>query len=108
MYGMLDTIVSGQQGAFIKGRCIQEQVVLASEIINELDTKRGGGNIGLKLDITQAYDSLSWEFLFEVMKRFGFFQRCVNWIHQLFTSARIFVLVNGGPVGFFEVSMGLR
>ncbi|XP_026419794.1 uncharacterized protein LOC113315728 [Papaver somniferum] len=108
MHGMLEKIVSVQQGAFIKGRCIQEQIVLASEMINELDTKRRGGNIGLKLDITQAYDSLSWEFLFEVMKKFGFSKKCVNWIHQLFKSSKIAVLVNGGPVGFFEVSRGLR
>ncbi|XP_026452043.1 uncharacterized protein LOC113352440 [Papaver somniferum] len=108
MYGLMGKLVSEQHGAFVKNRCIQEQIVLAYELINELDIKRRGGNVGLKLDITQAYDSLSWEFLFEVMKKFGFSQKCITWLHQLFTSARISVLVNGGPVGFFDVSRGLR
>ncbi|XP_026435828.1 uncharacterized protein LOC113333618 [Papaver somniferum] len=61
--GIIQKIVSPQQAAFIKGRNIQDQIVLASELVNELDTTRRGGNIGSKLDITQAYDSLSWEFL---------------------------------------------
>nr|XP_026429227.1 uncharacterized protein LOC113325233 [Papaver somniferum] len=32
----------------------------------------------------------------------------INWLKVLFTSARISVLINGGPCGFFEVSRGLR
>ncbi|XP_026417322.1 uncharacterized protein LOC113312800 [Papaver somniferum] len=79
-----------------------------SEMINELDTKRRGGNVGLKLDISQAYDSLSWEFLFQALKRFGFSEKFVKWIHILLKSAKLSILVNGGPVGFFDVSRGLR
>ncbi|XP_026383854.1 uncharacterized protein LOC113279375 [Papaver somniferum] len=108
MYGLMDKVVSEQQVAFIKGRYIQEQIILTSEMINELDVKRRGDNVGLKLDITQAYDSLSWEFLFEAMRKFGFSESCVKWLHQFFVSARIYFLVDGGHVGFFPVSRGLR
>ncbi|XP_026428417.1 uncharacterized protein LOC113324314 [Papaver somniferum] len=69
---MIGRMVSIQHGAFIKGRNIHEKIVLASELVNEMNIKRRGGNVGLKIDITQAYDSLSWSFLFEVLKRFGF------------------------------------
>ncbi|XP_026414006.1 uncharacterized protein LOC113309691 [Papaver somniferum] len=96
------------QGAFIKGRNIQEQIVISSELVNELDVKRRGGNLGIKLDISQAYDSLSWEFLFQVMRKFGFSEKDVNWIHTLLQSARISVLFNGGHVGYFQVGRGLR
>ncbi|XP_026384260.1 uncharacterized protein LOC113279818 [Papaver somniferum] len=77
-------------------------------MINELDTKRRGGNVGLKLDIYQAYDSLSWEFLFMDLKQFGFSDKFIKWIHILLKSSKISVLVNGGPVGYFNVSRGLR
>ncbi|XP_026378898.1 uncharacterized protein LOC113273380 [Papaver somniferum] len=108
MYGLLEKVVSSQQGAFVKGRCIQGKIMLASEMVNEMDIKRRGGNVGLKLDIAQAYDSLSWEFLWEVMRRFGFSAKCISWLHTMFMSAKISVLVNGGPIGFFSVSRGLR
>ncbi|XP_026447563.1 uncharacterized protein LOC113348073 [Papaver somniferum] len=72
---LIQKIVSPQQGAFIKGRNIQEQIVLASELVNELEIKSRGGNLGIKLDISQAYDSLSWEFLFHVNEEVWFFRK---------------------------------
>ncbi|XP_026383776.1 uncharacterized protein LOC113279290 [Papaver somniferum] len=103
MEGVIEKVVSKQQGAFIKGRDIHEKIVLASELINELEIKRRGGNVGLKLDITQAYDSLNWNFLFETMRHFGFSENNIHWLHKIFMSAKISVLMNGGPCGFFEV-----
>ncbi|XP_026400560.1 uncharacterized protein LOC113296467 [Papaver somniferum] len=105
---MIENMISMQQGAFIKGRNIQDRIVLASEMINELNIKRRGGNVGMKLDITQAYDSLIWNFLFEVLRRFGFSEIGIHWLRRLFESARISVLVNGSPCGFFGVGRGLR
>ncbi|XP_026399009.1 uncharacterized protein LOC113294849 [Papaver somniferum] len=55
----LPKIISPQQCAFIKNRNIHEQFLLASELVNELSVKRRGGNLGLKLDISQAYDTMS-------------------------------------------------
>ncbi|XP_026428416.1 uncharacterized protein LOC113324313 [Papaver somniferum] len=104
-------MVSSQQGAFIKGRNIHEKIVLSSELVNELDIKRRGGNVVLKIDITQAYDSLSWKFLFEVLRRFGFSEMGINWCLRVKTVSADFgcmVLVNGGPCGFFGVGRSLR
>ncbi|XP_026428123.1 uncharacterized protein LOC113323994 [Papaver somniferum] len=41
---MINKVVSPQQGAFIKGRNIQNQIVLASELNNEMETTKRGGN----------------------------------------------------------------
>ncbi|XP_026383816.1 uncharacterized protein LOC113279339 [Papaver somniferum] len=76
-------------------------------MVNKLDTKRRGGKFGLKIDITQAYDSLSWNFPFQVMSKFGFTDKGIYWLQILLKSARIFVLVNGGPEGYFQVERGL-
>ncbi|XP_026383730.1 uncharacterized protein LOC113279243 [Papaver somniferum] len=96
------------QAAYVKGRCIQEQIILASEMVNEMKKKRRCGNVGLELDISQAYDSVSWKFLFKVLQKFGFSQNWCEWIHVLFKSARIYVMLNDGPKGFFSVGRGLR
>ncbi|XP_026430016.1 uncharacterized protein LOC113326516 [Papaver somniferum] len=77
---LMHKLVSPQQVAYVNGRCIQDQIMLASEMVNEMVKKRRCGNVGLKLDISQAYDS----------------------------SARISVMVDGGPCGFFSVGRGLR
>ncbi|XP_026382114.1 uncharacterized protein LOC113277170 [Papaver somniferum] len=77
---VLDNLISEEQVAFMKGMNIHENISLASEMVNETQIKRKDGNVGLKLDITQAFD----------------------------TSARISVLVNGSPEGFFSIDRGVR
>ncbi|XP_026435777.1 uncharacterized protein LOC113333560 [Papaver somniferum] len=54
---VLDKLVSEEHVAFMKGRNIHENISLASEMVNELHIKRKYGNIGLKLDISQAFDT---------------------------------------------------
>ncbi|XP_026410369.1 uncharacterized protein LOC113305563 [Papaver somniferum] len=79
----LPKIVSPQQCAFIRNRNIYEQVLLASELVNELSVKRRGGNLGLKLDISQAYDTMSWDFLYKALSSFGFSGKFCDWIMVL-------------------------
>ncbi|XP_026384454.1 uncharacterized protein LOC113280031 [Papaver somniferum] len=105
---LMHKLVSPQQVAYVKGRCIQDQIILASELVNEMSRKRRCGNVALKLDISQAYDSVNWEFLFLVLQKFGFSKKWCESLHILFQSARISVMVNGGPCGFFSVGRGLR
>ncbi|XP_026442645.1 uncharacterized protein LOC113342265 [Papaver somniferum] len=56
---MLHKVISLQQSAFVKNRNIHDQILLASELVNEMTIKRRGGNLALKLDISQAYDTTS-------------------------------------------------
>ncbi|XP_026448651.1 uncharacterized protein LOC113348947 [Papaver somniferum] len=108
MSELMKKLISPQQVAYVKGRTIHEQVILASELVNEMKFKRRGGNISMKLDISQDYDTVSWEFLIKVLKKYCFSNDWCEWIITLFKSARISVLVNGGPCGFFKVERGLR
>ena len=61
-----------------------------------------------KLDMEKAYDSISWEFIYQVMGRMGFSSRWLSWIKWCISTASFLVLVNGSPAGFFPSSKGLR
>ncbi|XP_026445436.1 uncharacterized protein LOC113346045 [Papaver somniferum] len=67
---VLDKLVSEEQVAFMKVRNIHENISVASEMVNDPKTKRKDGNVGLKLDITQDFDTFSWSFLLEVFRRY--------------------------------------
>ncbi|XP_026433635.1 uncharacterized protein LOC113331064 [Papaver somniferum] len=62
---VLNKLVSEEQVAFMKGRNIHENISLDSEMVNELHIKRKDVNLGLKLDISQAFDTVNWSFIME-------------------------------------------
>jgi len=101
-------IISPQQRGFVCDRSISDCVILASEVINLLTKKQFGGNIAIKVDIRKAFDTLEWNFLLEVLKRFGFNSLFCDWILTILRSAKLYILVNGNAVGYFSCSRGVR
>lgn len=51
----------------------------------------------LKLDISRAFDSLSWPFLLQVLRKKGFNDKWLCWIAILLSSTSSRVVVNGVP-----------
>ncbi|XP_026442625.1 uncharacterized protein LOC113342238 [Papaver somniferum] len=99
---VLDNLVSEEHVAFLKGRNIQENISFASEMVNELHLKRKDGNIGIKLDISQDFDTVSWAFVLDVFCRYGFSEKWCSWIFNILNSARIFILLNGSPEDYLR------
>jgi hypothetical protein len=62
----------------------------------------------LKLDISRAFDSISWSFLFEVLRHLGFGLLFLKWVATLLYTANTRVVVNGEPGGRFAHARGLR
>jgi hypothetical protein len=62
----------------------------------------------LKLDLSKAFDKLSWEFMREMLLAFGFNQDWVAWILNLTSSTFFSILVNGVPSRPFSPSRGIR
>ena len=61
-----------------------------------------------KVDFEKAYDSVSWQFLFYMMRRMGFHERWISWIKGCITSASVSILVSGSPTSEFKPHRGLR
>lgn len=61
-----------------------------------------------KVDFEKAYDSLSWDYLLEIMQIMGFNSKWCCWIKELLKSARASGLVNGSPTDEFQIHHGLR
>ena len=62
----------------------------------------------MKLDIQKAYDMVDWHFLCKTLEAFGFSHQWINLIFKFISTPKKFVLINGMPEGFFEISKGIR
>jgi hypothetical protein len=61
---LLHKIISPTQSAFLKGRSIHDNTILAHELFHSMKRKKGnGGLMAVKLDMEKAFDSMEWEFL---------------------------------------------
>ncbi|XP_059301818.1 uncharacterized protein LOC132053727 [Lycium ferocissimum] len=61
-----------KETAFVKGRSIAENILLAQEIIRDINLRAKLTNVVIKLDMAKAYDRLSWIFFTKVLRQFGF------------------------------------
>jgi len=103
----LQQIVSPYQSAFIKGRFIQDNFMLVQQTARFLHQQKQP-RILLKLDISKAFDSVSWPFLPEILQQLGFGQIWRDIISGLLSSSSTQVLLNGIPGDRIAHRRGLR
>lgn len=106
--GSLNQLVSDCQSAFIPGRRITDNILLAQELMEGYHLNNGKPRCALKVDIQKAYDSVDWNFLKNALLCFGFHYRMVNWIMACISSPSFSIMVNGEVHGYFQGKRGLR
>ncbi|GAU45652.1 hypothetical protein TSUD_400890 [Trifolium subterraneum] len=97
----LDKCVSQEQSAFVEGRSILDNALIATEVIHALKRKTQGrrGELALKIDISKAYDKVDWGFFRGVMTKMGFSDVWIRWVMMCVSSVNYSVLMNSDRVG---------
>ena len=62
----------------------------------------------LKIDLSKAYDRVSWTFLRIVLSKMGFTIPFITWIMSTLSSVYFGLLINGAASSFFKAGRGLR
>eukprot|EP00253_Pinus_taeda_P010304 PITA_10304 len=62
----------------------------------------------MQWDIVKAYDKLSWAYIKEVLRAYGFDRNWIRWVMALVSTASFSILLNGSPSRTFLPSRGLR
>ncbi|MCI00450.1 RNA-directed DNA polymerase (Reverse transcriptase), partial [Trifolium medium] len=108
--GCLDRCVSEEQSAFVEGRSITDNALIAIEVIHALKRRTRGlkGEFALKIDISKAYDKVDWGFLRGMLERMGFANKWIHWMMLCVSSVTYSVLVNFEKVGPIFPGRGLR
>lgn len=103
-------IISETQAAFIEGRIIQDNILVAHELLHALNSNNKCAEefIAVKTDISKAYDRVEWRFVKMAMKTLGFSEQWSKLVMACVESAQYQVLINGKPHRDFRPSRGLR
>lgn len=59
----MNKIIRAYQSAFVEGKPISDNYIVAHEAIHILKKKRKEKAMGLKLDMVKVYDRMEWNFL---------------------------------------------
>lgn len=60
--------------------------------------------LALKLDMSKVYDKVEWSFIKAIMVRLGFVEK---WIMYCISIVSYFCVINGEPLGYFTLEIGL-
>lgn len=74
---ILPSIISETQSAFVHGRLITDNVLVAFKTMHHISNKKTDkvGEMALKLYMTKAYDRVGWGCLEKIMEKLGFDER---------------------------------
>ncbi|GMQ06217.1 hypothetical protein CsSME_00050882 [Camellia sinensis var. sinensis] len=100
---VLSCMISSSQNAFVPGRIITDNILLAHEMFHLIKTRKKEHKsvFAVKLDMNKAYDRVRWDFLLMVIRRFGFSERWVKLIEQCISTVSFSVLVNSNKSEWF-------
>lgn len=107
LVGVLGDIVNEVQSAFVADRQILDGPFILNDVIQWCKTKKKQSLL-FKVDFEKAYDSVRWDFLDDILKKFGFGEKWCKWIQSCLRSSRGSIIVNGSPTKEFQFYKGLK
>jgi hypothetical protein len=107
---ILQDINAPNQSAFIPGRMITDNALIAFECTHSLQKcqDKKGKFCAYKLDLAKAYDRVAWNYLQGVLGKLGFADQWISWITACVKTVTYSVRFNGELLRKFSPSRGLR
>ncbi|KAL8111933.1 hypothetical protein AgCh_019582 [Apium graveolens] len=105
---VLPSLIDVAQSAFIPGRVISDNVLLAQELFRGYDRVTGAPPCALKIDLHKVFNSLQWSFVLASLEKMGFNATFIFWIKACICTPKFSVKLNGIVHGYFAGAQGIR
>lgn len=105
---LLEKIICPEQTGFVPNKPIHQCITLAHDVVADIHKKVNGGNVILKLDMSKAYDHLSWIFLLRGMASYGFSNKWCDIVYRNFCNCWYSIRLLGKSFGFNKSNIARR
>nr|GEV62730.1 cysteine-rich receptor-like protein kinase [Tanacetum cinerariifolium] len=97
---VLGGLVNEIQSVFVADKQIIDGPFILNELVQWCKKKKKQSLV-FKVDFEKAYDSVRWDHLDDIMRKFGFGEKWCMWIQSCLRSSRGSVIVNESPTDEF-------
>lgn len=105
---ILPLMISKSQSAFLPGRLLAENVLLATDLVNGYNTQSLSPRGMLKVDLRKAIDCVRWDFILASLKALAIPDSYIRLTSECLSTASFSDSFNGGSGGFFKSTKGIR
>lgn len=77
---LLPDFISPNQSAFVKDWLLIENLLLATELVKDYHKDSISQCCAIKVDISKAFDTVQWYFLFNTLTALRFQEKFIHWI----------------------------
>ncbi|XP_074304931.1 uncharacterized protein LOC141639782 [Silene latifolia] len=106
--GGLPDVISINQDGFIRGRSIIENILVCQDLVRLYNRQACTPRCMFKMDLMKAYDSISWQYVGEILEAFYSPPHFRKLVMECISSASFSISINGETFGFFPGNRGLR
>lgn len=103
----VEQIVNTCQTSSIPGRTILDNLSMTRDIIDKIHKENGKAFV-VALDQEKAFDRLNWDFIFEVLKHFGYGPNLIRMIKAAYNQSQSQIKVNNYVSERFILRRGVR
>ena len=104
---VLPEIISPNQNAYVKNRCISEGGRLISDLLEMSEVLHKEGFL-VTIDIEKAFDSVNHHFLIAILEKIGFWTEFIEWIKVLLNNQESCVINREKTSKYFKLERGTQ
>lgn len=91
---VLPELISPNQVAFVAGRSISDNILLAHELVQNYHRSGVSPRSAIKIDLYKVFDSLDWQFILNLLQVVGSLEKFIHWIKGCLCSPWFSISIN--------------
>ncbi|XP_058753184.1 uncharacterized protein LOC131626385 [Vicia villosa] len=105
---VIGCLVDPSQSAFIPGRVIHDNILMARELLRRYTCKYLSPKCAIQMDLQKAYDTVEWYALECILREMNFPPHFTKWIMLCMTTASYRYYIHGRQSKILKAKRGLR